>query len=85
MRYWVYILHSEEFDRYYVGQSDNPERRLEFHNSIERGFTARYKPWKIVYKKECETREEAIRLENSIKAWKSKRKIKKLVDNEIMI
>ncbi len=85
MGYWVYILHSEMFDRYYVGQSENPERRLEFHNSIEKGFTARYRPWKLVYKKECETREDAIRIENSIKAWKRKEKIRRLVIGEIKI
>jgi putative endonuclease len=85
MGYWVYILHSETFDRYYIGQSGNPERRLEFHNSIERGFTARYRPWRLVFKKECENREEAIRLENSIKAWKRKEKIRKLVIGEIKI
>ncbi|MDI6765480.1 MAG: GIY-YIG nuclease family protein [Bacteroidota bacterium] len=46
MGYWVYILQSISHDRYYVGQSENPERRLEFHNSIEKGFTSRYRPWK---------------------------------------
>ncbi|MBA4313095.1 MAG: excinuclease ABC subunit C [Chlorobiaceae bacterium] len=83
MGYSVYILQSERFDRYYVGQSENPERRLEFHNSIEKGFTSRYRPWKLIYKKEYLTREEAIRSEKLIKAWKSKEKIRKLVVGEI--
>jgi len=83
MPYWVYILKSDEGDHYYIGQSKNPELRLEFHNSIEKGFTARYRPWRLVFTKECESREEAIRLEKKIKKWKSKIMIERLIDGEI--
>ena len=79
----MYILHSEDVDRYYVGQSENPERRLEFHNTIEKGFTSRYRPWKLVFKKEYATRQEARKVEMFIKGWKSKGKLHKLVRREI--
>ena len=85
MSHYVYILRSQVIDRYYIGQSENPERRLEFHNSVERGFTARYRPWKLVFKKECENREEAIRLERKIKQWKSKTMIQKLLEEKISL
>ncbi|HMQ61823.1 MAG TPA: GIY-YIG nuclease family protein [Flavilitoribacter sp.] len=29
----VYILHSQKTHRFYTGCTDNPDRRLEFHNS----------------------------------------------------
>ena len=31
--YSFYILHLEPFDRYYIGSSSNPERRLSYHNT----------------------------------------------------
>jgi putative endonuclease len=41
----VYILFSEEHDKYYVGQTDDLERRLLEHNELsENSFTSRYRP-----------------------------------------
>ncbi|RPI69617.1 MAG: hypothetical protein EHM47_13335 [Ignavibacteriales bacterium] len=36
MGYYLYILKSDSADKYYTGSSENPERRLSFHNSLER-------------------------------------------------
>jgi putative endonuclease len=77
--YFLYILRSQTGERYYVGSSSDPTRRLEFHNSTERGFTARYRPWRIVYTAAFETREEARRAERRVKAWKSRRMIEELI------
>ena len=27
----------------------NAEERLDFHKTIEKGFTSRYRPWEIVF------------------------------------
>ncbi len=54
--YFLYILHSPSFDRYYIGISQEPKRRLVYHNSIEKGFTSRYRPWIIVYKQDFENK-----------------------------
>jgi putative endonuclease len=32
--YFLYILHSETIDRYYIGVSYDPEQRLRFHNTF---------------------------------------------------
>jgi putative endonuclease len=52
MKYYIYILHSISADKYYVEPSNNPERRLQFHNAIEKGFTSRYRPWQLAFQKE---------------------------------
>ena len=83
MKYYLYILKSEIQEKYYTGISNNVEKRLEFHNTIEKGFTSRYRPWKIVYKKDFSSKEEAIKNENKIKKWKSKVMIEKLIKGEI--
>ena len=49
MSCFLYILKSKISDIYYTGQSENPPKRLSFHNSIEKGFTARYRPWRVAF------------------------------------
>jgi len=60
MGHFVYILQSEENGRYYIGESTDPERRLTHHNSTSTGFTARYRPWQLVFAQEFPTKEEAV-------------------------
>lgn len=85
MAHYVYILQSQSHDKYYTGESQDPEERLECHNTIEKGFISRYRPWKIVYKRKCSDRIEALRLEKKIKSWKSKIMVKRLITSEIEI
>ncbi|MEW6508697.1 MAG: GIY-YIG nuclease family protein, partial [Bacteroidota bacterium] len=42
MNWFLYILKSKLNEKHYIGISQNPVRRLEYHNSIEKGFTSRY-------------------------------------------
>jgi putative endonuclease len=79
----VYILYSEKGDHYYIGQSDDPVRRQEFHNSAEKGYTSRFRPWRLVYTRKCGSRREARTLEKIIKGWKNKQKVIRLVKREI--
>ncbi len=85
MKYFLYILHSKNYDKYYVGISNNPQRRLHFHNTVEKGFTSRYRPWEIVYIKEFSDKKSAMQAEKKIKNWKSKKLIQRLVLGEITI
>jgi len=85
MGYFVYILQSASSGKFYKGSSDNPERRLHFHNTIEKGFTSRYRPWKLVWRKECLSKTEAQKIEKKIKSWKNRQMIEKLIRGEINI
>ncbi len=44
--FFVYIIYSVAFDKYYVGQTANLCQRLATHNA-DRGhrYTSKYKPW----------------------------------------
>lgn len=67
LKYSVYILQSQRNGRFYVGISKNPSHRLEIHNSIEKGFTARFRPWELVFEYQLENKEIAMRVEKFIK------------------
>lgn len=82
LNYFLYILKSQKVDKYYTGISADPERRILFHNNVEKGFTARYRPWELVYKLELNSKEDALKLEKKIKSMKSKSFIKKIISGE---
>ncbi|QOJ30459.1 MAG: GIY-YIG nuclease family protein [Ignavibacteriales bacterium] len=85
MKCFVYILQSESSGKYYIGISENPDRRLEFHNTLEKGFTSRYRPWKIVYTKEFSDRTSAHKVELKLKSWKSKIIMERVISGEIIL
>ncbi|MBK3515912.1 GIY-YIG nuclease family protein [Carboxylicivirga marina] len=49
MNYYINILFSQSANKYYVGYSPNPEKRLLVHNSYENKskFTAKYQSWEL--------------------------------------
>ncbi len=51
MSYKLYILQSLTKDRYYIGHTNNIERRLSEHNSGQTKSTKAYIPWKLVFLK----------------------------------
>lgn len=65
--YYVYILKSLKVGKWYIGSSDNPERRLIEHNKGTTQSTKPYIPYKIIYKEEYENKQNAINREKQIK------------------
>jgi putative endonuclease len=55
---------------------------MEFHNRLGNGFTARFRPWEIVFQRMYETKEAAMAAERKIKSWKSRVMIERLVRGE---
>ena len=69
--YFVYVLWSPSGRRFYIGISEDPENRLEQHNSTEgRGWSARHRPWTLVYTEKCSDYTTAKKRENELKKQK---------------
>ncbi len=81
--FYIYILYSESADRYYVGHTNDPARRLIEHNTVEEiKFTTKYRPWTMLLAFEVsESRGEAIKVERFIKRQKSRLFIRGLIDS----
>jgi putative endonuclease len=79
MKYFVYILNSLEFDKTYVGISNEPNRRLKEHNSGKSIFTRKFMPWEIVYKEQFDSRKFAREREKYFKSAAGRRRIKLLL------
>lgn len=70
---FVYILYSNSLEKYYVGQADNANARLERHNKGIVSYTKRGAPLKRIWLKEVQNRSEAMVLERKIKGRGAKR------------
>jgi putative endonuclease len=82
MPYTVYIIYSVSLDRYYIGYTGDPiEIRLRKHNAGHRGFTGGNADWAVKYSETFLTKEEAMKREKQIKAWKSRVKIQQLLSS----
>ncbi|AFH50301.1 Putative endonuclease [Ignavibacterium album JCM 16511] len=78
--YVVYVLYSLIYDKIYIGQTENIERRmLEHNNGLLSVYSKRYKPWELLYTEEYPTRAEAMKREKQLKSQKGREFIWKLI------
>ena len=67
MNYLVYILFSKACNKHYTGYTSDLEQRMLSHNLLGKGWTAKYRPWTIIYTKEFEIKKEAMEHENVVR------------------
>ena len=79
MSFFVYILRSERSGRFYIGHTENIEKRLLEHNTGRVAATRSKGPWELVYSQSFATRSEAARRETQVKQMKSRIWIERLV------
>ncbi|MFZ2025521.1 MAG: GIY-YIG nuclease family protein [Microgenomates group bacterium] len=79
MAWIVYFLKSDIYKRWYIGVSDNIERRLEEHNKGKSKSTKPYRPWVLKYIESFENKKEAYTREWFLKHPKGYLEKKKIV------
>ncbi|GGH08958.1 GIY-YIG nuclease family protein [Pedobacter zeae] len=79
--FYLYILYSSSSDKYYVGYTEDAEKRLSEHNNGKRTtYTSKHRPW--ILKKSLalgEDRGFAMKIEKAVKKTKSRLIIEKIV------
>jgi putative endonuclease len=69
MAFFVYIIQSQADHSFYKGFSENPLRRLLYHNNGESTYTSAKVPWKLVYIEECPDKTTALKREKALKKY----------------
>jgi putative endonuclease len=81
--YYVYILKSPATRRYYVGSTEDLNRRLREHNgelpNLGRSTLAG-RPWTLAFSAGYDSRSRAVAAERFIKSMKSRKWIGKLIE-----
>ncbi len=80
--FYVYIIYSLSFDKYYRGYSENPLRRLEQHNRGESNYTKSFGPWSLVFVQSFELKKDALKREKVLKKY-SKSQIVRLMNTPL--
>ena len=64
----VYVLYSEVYKKIYIGYTSNLEERFKSHNELgTKGWTIKFRPWKIVYTELFEQEIDAMLREKQLK------------------
>ncbi len=72
--FYIYILKCSD-DSYYVGHTDNIEKRISEHKiGTHAGYTSTRLPVDVVFIQPCASRYEALSAEQKIKRWSRKKK-----------
>jgi putative endonuclease len=83
----VYILKSEKLNRFYIGTTDDVQRRIIEHNSqtFKNAFTSRGVPWVLILSIDNLSSDQAYKIERHIKKMKSKKYIENLCLNPDLV
>ena len=74
--FYTYILYSEKLSLFYVGQTNNIDRRLKEHNQGLSTYTSTGNPWLLVWFTTKPDRNQAITLEKKLKNLSRARKVR---------
>lgn len=69
MKYSVYVLYSEKYKKHYTGFTSNLENRVLSHNELGKDWTAKYRPWKLVFTKDFDSKKRRYRLRKMVENW----------------
>jgi len=83
MQGFLYILFSNKINKYYVGSTNNLERRLYEHNIGHSVFTKTGAPWSLILSKPFDSLENARKEERRIKKCKSRKYIENYVKSTV--
>ena len=80
---FVYILQSETTGRFYIGSTNDLDRRLSEHARNHTPSTRNRGSWKPVYQETFPSLAEARQRESEIKRWKSASMIRALIQGSV--
>ena len=82
--YYTYVLFSEEKGRFYVGYTENLERRLGEHESDKSLTDRRIKNLKLVYYEACLSKSDALKREKQLKTGFGRGYLRRRLQDTIM-
>jgi len=77
--FFTYILHSNKHGGYYIGSTNNLEKRLNDHNQGIVKSTKSGIPWVVKHSEKYNTRPEAQKRELQLKSWKKRKALERLI------
>jgi putative endonuclease len=83
--HYVYVLRSLKDSKFYIGYTENLERRLNEHNDGKVTSTKHRSPFELVYYEACKNQKDALRRERYLKTTYGKRYIKNRIRDALNV
>ena len=77
--FFTYIIYSQKLDKFYIGSTNDLERRLADHNRGKTSFAKNGLPWVLKYFERFPERALAVKRELEIKRKKNRKYIESLI------
>lgn len=77
--FYTYVLKSQKTGKYYIGSTEDIERRVFEHNYGSTNSTRHQGPWELVHFEKYQERHDALVREKQIKSYKGGNVFKKLL------
>ena len=75
----TYVLYSKNYNKIYICFTSNLIVRFLSHNKLGKGFTAKYRPWEVVYLEVFLTKNAAMQREKELKSFRGREFIRNVV------
>lgn len=82
--FYVYILQSKKDDKFYIGLTNNVERRIAEHNAGEVLSTKGRRPFELIFYEAYLNEKDAVRREDYFKTSKGKKTIKLMLKEYLL-
>jgi len=82
--WFVYIIQSKKDNSYYIGCTDNLERRISEHNSGMSKYTSKKIPWSLKYFEIVEGMKAARKREAFLKRQRNRKFYEKLIQAQLI-
>ncbi len=80
----VYVLHSPSSGKIYVGFTSNLQQRILSHNQLgKKGWTIKYRPWRLVMTEVFDDKKSAMTREKQLKGAKGREWIWNLINSQM--
>ena len=76
MPFTVYVFYSDTAKKHYTGFTENLVERQKSHNEPGNEWTARYRPWWLIFHKDFEAKFNAMKYEEWLKKARGERLLK---------
>ena len=72
--HFVYVLFSPQFNKIYIGYTQNLKKRVNAHNDPgNKGWTKKFQPWELSYHETFDNQSEALKREKQLKSAKGRK------------
>ena len=76
----VYVLFSEKFNKIYIGYTSDLDARFLSHNLLaNKGWTIKFRPWKIIHTEIFTEKLQALKREKELKSAKGRAFLRNLI------